>query len=349
MKSKTVRPLRAAIIGAAIAVVPGTSVLASSGGAHIERQPWSFSGFKGQYDKGQLQRGFQIYQGVCSGCHGLQRVNFRNLSQPGGPEFPEDAVKELAKSWLNKIAIENDAGESAVAKKDKDGKPAGFEYVMRDPLPADPILGPDRNEKAARARFGGALPPDLSVIAKARNPEYTGTVFGHPASMLRDIVTGYQEGGADYVYALMTGYRDQPPAYKRDDKGMLHEVPEAEAGKGSNAERCATVTAGENGAPDVCNTMQPGMNYNAVFPGHQIAMGMPLGDGAVTYDKDKDNKPVAPETLDQYARDISAFLSWAADPSLNSRKYIGWHVMLYLLVTTLLLYVGKRRVWSRVH
>jgi cytochrome c1 len=84
------------------------------------------------------------------------------------------------------------------------------------------------------------------------------------------------------------------------------------------------------------------MNYNTVFPGHQIAMPPPLAkDNFTTY---ADNTG----SLEDSARDVAAFLAWAADPSLNSRKQIGWQVLIYLLVTTLLLYIGKKRIWSKI-
>jgi len=172
----------------------------------------------------------------------------------------------------------------------------------REPKPFDPILGPFKNDKEARAAQNGALPPDLSLVAKARNVEYTGTWWAHPFSMLRDIATSYQEGGADYIYALLTGYHEAP-------SGM---------------------------------TMAEGMHYNAAFPGHQIAMSPPLAnDNFVKYQGDWG-------TFDQNARDIAAFLAWSADPTLNTRKSTGWLVMLYLLVTTGLLYAGKRRIWSNI-
>ena len=272
----------------ALALVAGAaSAHAAGDGVHIERQTWSFGGFTGQYDRDQLQRGFQIYKDVCSACHGLKRVRFRNLAEPGGPEFPEEGVKTLAHEWPNKLVDgPNDAGQM-------------FE---REPPLFDPIQGPFKNEKEARAAQNGALPPDLSLLAKARNVEYTGTWWAHPFSMLRDIATSYQEGGADYIYALLTGY---------------HEAP-------------AGVTVAE------------GMHYNAVFPGHQIAMSPPIAaDNFVKYQGDWGS-------YDQNARDIAAFLSWSADPTLNRRKSTGWLVMLYLLVTTGLLYVGKRRIWSNI-
>jgi ubiquinol-cytochrome c reductase cytochrome c1 subunit len=297
----------------------------------IPRVGWSFDGPTGQFDRAQLQRGFQVYQNVCSACHGLSRLSWRNLAQPGGPEFPQEAVKELAKGWPNKITDgPNDAGEM-------------FE---RDALLSDPILGPYKNEKAARAAQNGAYPPDLSLMARARNPEYKGSAAGHGPHMLGDILKGYQAGGPDYIFALLTGYTDIP-SYVRNEKGHLEPVG-ADGAKGKTVEQCASVTHGEDGQPDVCNPLADGMNYNAAFPGHQIAMPPILADGAVEYPKGPDGNALVPATLDQHARDIAAFLAWAADPHLNQRKATGWQALLFLLVTTVLLYLGKKRIWSRV-
>jgi len=268
------------------AVAPAAAAEEGGHGVHIERQTWSFGGFTGQYDKAQLQRGFQIYQDNCSTCHSLKRVRFRNLVEPGGPEFPEESVKALAHGWANKI----------VDGPDDQGK-----MFDREPKLFDPILGPFKNEKEGRAAYGAA-PPDLSLMAKARNVEYTGTWWWHPVSMARDIATSYQEGGADYLYALLTGYGEAPGDMK----------------------------------------VAEGLHYNAAFPGHQIAMPPPLAADSFVKYQDKTG------SLEQNARDIAAFLSWAADPSLNGRKSTGWLVMLYLLVTTALLYAGKRVLWSKI-
>ena len=275
---------------------------ASAGEHEIERQKWAFGGFRGQYDKAQLQRGFQVYKEVCSACHGLKRLSFRNLAEPGGPEFPVEAIKALAAEWPNQILEVNDAGESAVATKDKEGKPSGFAYVKRKPLPSDPILGPYANDKVARAAQNGALPPDLSIIAKARGVHRDPSWLTHGFLMLGDVFKSYQEGGPDYIYALLTGYEEPPAGTKMAD----------------------------------------GMQYNRAFPGHQVAMPPPLSEGAVGY---QDKTPV---TVDSYARDVAAFLAWAADPSLDQRKRIGWQVMLYLLVTTALLYFAKQRIWAKI-
>lgn len=279
-------------LGACIASALVAPAAAEEGHSHeataIARQEWPFAGFKGQFDKAQLQRGFQVYQERCSLCHGLQRLSFRNLAETGGPEFPEDVIKELAKTWPNKIT---------------DGPDDAGNMFEREPKLADPILGPFKNTKAGAAAYG-VPPPDLSIMAKARNVHNESSWPRHVLiDMPRDMINGYQEGGPDYIYAVLTGYLDQAPAGKQ---------------------------------------LAPGMNYNTAFPGNQIAMPAPLGkDNFITY-QDKTG------SLEANAKDIAAFLAWAADPSLNSRKRIGWQVMLYLLATTALLYLGKRRIWSRI-
>jgi ubiquinol-cytochrome c reductase cytochrome c1 subunit len=318
--------LTGVLLCGALLTAPGPASAAGDA-PHIDREWWSFAGFRGQFDKAQLQRGFQVYKDVCSGCHGLDRVYFRNLVEEGGPEFPEESVKALAAEWPNLIT---------------DGPDDEGKMFERPAKLFDPIRGPYKNDKEARALQNGALPPDLSLMAKARNPEYTGPVWWHPFHMLRDILTGYQEGGADYLYALLTGYADEPPLYKAEESGHLVEVSEDDASM-PGVERCASVTRGEGGKADTCNKLQDGMLYNAAFPGHQIAMPTPLVEGgSVTYED-------GTGSLEDNARDVSAFMAWAADPSLNERKSTGWLVMLYLFVTTLLLYIGKKRIWARIH
>ena len=285
---------RTNLLGLALAAILGSAASASGALAageapHIERQSWSFAGFKGHYDKAQLQRGFQVYQQVCSACHGLSRVRFRNLAEPGGPEFPEEAVKALAAEWPYKIV---------------DGPDDSGKMFEREPKLPDPIIGPFKNDKEARAAQNGALPPDLSLITKARNVHYHGSFYAHPWYMLKDILTGYQEGGADYLYALLLGYKDEVP---KDVK------------------------------------MGEGMYYNEAFPGYQIGMPPPLAkDNFIKYDDGKGS-------LEENSRDVAAFLSWAGDPSLNERKSTGWIVMLYLFITTGLLFAGKKRIWSKAH
>ncbi len=279
--------LRAASVALALMLAPLPVMGAGVEHILIDKQQWPFAGFRGQFDAGQLQRGFQVYQENCSSCHGLKRLSFRNLVQPGGPEFPENSVKSLAAGWPNKIT---------------DGPNDKGKMFERPAKLSDPILGPHKNEAEARDAFNGALPPDFSVIAKARGIEPTAPWYTHIFLMIRDIATGYQEGGPDYIYAVLTGYKNAPKDFSLSD----------------------------------------GMSYNAAFPGHQIAMVPPLAkDNFVKYQDGKGS-------LEQNAKDVSAFLAWAADPSLNERKRIGWQVMLYLLVTTVLLFLAKKRIWSRI-
>ena len=276
---------RIVVAAAGLCLASTANVWAAGGDIEIKRNHWSFGGIFGSYDTNQLQRGFQVYREVCSSCHGVDRLAFRNLVQPGGPQFPKDAVEALAKEY-EVDALPNEDGE--VVKR-----PA----KLSDKFP--PLYA---NEQEARATHNGALPPDLSVIAKARGVAYVGPWYLHPWAMLKDIINGYQEGGADYITALLLGYKDEPPK-------------------------------------DV--EMGDGMSYNAAYPGFQIAMSNPLAeDGLVEY------QDGTPATVENYAKDVSAFLSWAADPTLNERKQMGWIVLVYLLIMSVLLYIAKKRVWA---
>ena len=227
--------------------------------AEIEHQDWSFQGFFGTYDRAALQRGFQVYNQVCAACHSLHFVSYRSLQEIG---FTEDEVKAIA-------------AEAEIT----DGPNDEGEMFDRPGRPSDPFRSPFPNDNAAKAANGGALPPDLSLINKAR------------------------VGGADYVYGILTGYHE-PPA------GM---------------------------------EMQPGLNYNAVFPGHQIAMPAPLAEDAVEY------ADGTPATVEQMSHDVVTFLAWAAEPEMEVRKRTGVKVLLFLFVFTGLLYATKRKIWARVH
>jgi cytochrome c1 len=269
------------------------SAAQAAGDEHVEipRQTWSFSGLLGKYDQAQLQRGFKVYVEACSRCHGVKRLAFRNLVQPGGPAFPEAAVKSLAADKYKVDALPNEQGK----------------VLKRAAILSDLIPPPFKNEQEARAaQPGGALPPDLSLIVRARSVEGNHPLYMVPFNMLRDIATGYQEAGADYLYAYLTGYKT-PPAEV--------EVPK-------------------------------GMNYNEAFPKPHLT-GMPnpfvAGDGFIKYDDG------TPATIDNYARDVTAFLAWAANPELEDRKRLGLLVLGYLVITATLLYFAKRRIWSKAH
>jgi ubiquinol-cytochrome c reductase cytochrome c1 subunit len=160
---------------------------------------WSFNGIFGTFDRAALQRGFQVYSEVCSNCHSMNLLHYRDLAALG---YNEEQIKAIASQ-----------------KQVTDGPNSQGEMFQRPARPADAFVAPYPNEQAARVAHNGALPPDLSLITKAR------------------------EGGADYVYGILTGYKDPPASFKLGD----------------------------------------GMNYDVYFPGHQIAMPQPLGDNSVTF------------------------------------------------------------------
>jgi ubiquinol-cytochrome c reductase cytochrome c1 subunit len=155
-------------------------------------QQWPFEGVFGTYDTAASQRGFQVYKEVCSTCHAVKHLAFRNLEEIG---YTEDQVKGIAAQY-----------------QVTDGPNDEGQMFQRPARPSDPIPGPFPNDQAARAANNGALPPDLSLITKAR------------------------EGGPDYVYAILAGFKDPPAGFKVNE----------------------------------------GMYYNQYFTGHQIKMPPPL-------------------------------------------------------------------------
>lgn len=280
------RSLHIVAVAAAALMLGGTAVSAAEGyTAPVERQDWTFGGLTGYYDRAQLRRGFQVYKQVCSACHGIRLVAYRNLGEPGGPEMNEATVAEIA-------------AEAQVT----DGPNDDGEMFQRPGKPSDRFVPPYPNAKAAAAANNGAVPPDLSVITKGRSYQRQAAWYTEPFIWLTDIATVYQEAGADYVKALLTGYED-PPA------GM---------------------------------ELAPGMNYNKYFPGNQIAMPNVLSDGVVEYTDG------TPGTVQNYARDVAAFLMWTAEPKLEERKRMGLQVVIYLIILAGLLYLSKRAIWRGV-
>ena len=183
----------------ALLALPG---IAAAQTAEPETPPdvtWSFGGPFGTFDRASEQRGLQVWQEVCSACHSMKEAYYRNLTGIG---LSADQVKAFA------------AAITVPGGTDDAGQP-----IDRPALPSDHFRSPFPNDKAARAANNGALPPDHSLIEKAR------------------------EDGANYISALLQGYRDPPAGMKMGD----------------------------------------GMNYNIYFPGRQIAMAQPLHDGQVTY------------------------------------------------------------------
>ena len=163
---------------------------AAEGTLQPPRETWSFSGPFGKFDRGQLQRGFKVYKEVCAGCHGLSLVAFRNLAEPGGPGFTKEQAAAIAAEY-----------------KIKDGPNDAGDMFERPGRLADRFPSPFPNENAARAANGGAYPPDMSVLAKARTYER-----GFPWFLV-DIFTQFQEQGVDYITALMQGYEDAPAGH----------------------------------------------------------------------------------------------------------------------------------------
>jgi ubiquinol-cytochrome c reductase cytochrome c1 subunit len=222
---------------------------------------WAFDGVKGSFDRQSIQRGLQVYREVCSACHSINRIAFRNFEEIG---LSPDEVKSLAADY-NVQDGPNDEGL----------------MYERPALPSDQVPGPYANDKAARSSNNGALPPDLSLIIKAR------------------------KDGANYVYSLLTGYTTPPKDF----------------------------VVGEN------------MHYNPYFSGggSQFAMTPPLTkDGQVQYSDG------TPSTVDQMTKDIVNFLQWAAEPEMEMRKGIGFSVMIFLSIFTLLFYWAKRRIWKHI-
>ncbi len=249
----------------------------------IEEAPlldWSFAGFFGTFDQAQLQRGYQVYKEVCSACHSMNLVAFRNLADEGGPHFTDAEMRALA-------------AEATVT----DGPDDNGDMFDRPGRPYDHLPAPFPNPQAAAAANGGAAPPDLSVMAKARGGE-RGVLWG-----IVDFFTAYQEAGPNYIHALLTGFGDAPPGV----------------------------------------TIPEGTYYNPYYLyGVSLKMPPPLTDGQVTYSDG------SPETVDQYARDVGAFLMWTAEPHLMQRKEIGFRVVIFLIVFAGLMYATKERVWAEV-
>ncbi|QXX75585.1 cytochrome c1 [Methylovirgula sp. HY1] len=146
------------------------------------RQHWSFAGPFGKFDRAQLQRGYKVYHDVCSNCHSMKLLSFRDLAAPGGPDFSEAQVKALAATY-----------------KVKDGPNDAGQMYERPGRPADTFPSPFANKEAAAAAFGTA-PPDMSDLAKARSIPRPFPLF------IFDAFTQYQEEGPDYIVGILNGY-----------------------------------------------------------------------------------------------------------------------------------------------
>ena len=222
---------------------------------------WSFKELTGKFDRASLQRGFQVYKEVCASCHSMQYLSYRNLGEPGGPEFTLEEVKAIAAS----VEIE-------------DGPDSQGEMFTRPGKPSDKFKSPYPNVEASTVANGGAYPPDMSVLVKAR------------------------PGGADYMYSVLMGYEEPPAGMKLDD----------------------------------------GVYYNKYMIGQKIKMASPLSDGIVEYSDGTE------ASMDQMAKDVTTFLAWAAEPELEERHRVGFKVIIYLILLTVLVYLSMKKIWSRI-
>mgnify|MGYP001351981482 CR=1 FL=1 len=251
--------LNRVILTVLLSLIPLSSFAAEVNKNYLKTN-WSFEGIFGTFDRASLQRGYQVYQEVCAGCHSMQHLSYRNLSEEGGPEFSIEEAKAIAAQF-----------------EIQDGPNSDGEMFMRPARLSDKFAKPYPNVEASAAANGGAYPPDMSVLVKAR------------------------AGGADYIYSLLLGYEEAPTGFELDD----------------------------------------GVYYNKYMPGNKIKMSAPLMDDIVEY---ADGTQASTE---QMAKDVTAFLAWAAEPHLESQHKMGFKVIIYLIVLFTLVFMSKQKVWSR--
>jgi ubiquinol-cytochrome c reductase cytochrome c1 subunit len=324
--------------------------------AHEPEGGWAFEGPVGELDMASVQRGYQVYREVCASCHSMRLLSYRNLGEPGGPfydpDYPNANDNPLVKSFAAQDEIlstePNDVG-------DYDYRPARTSDTFKAPYP---------NDAAARAANGGALPPDLSVITKARH------------------------GGASYIYSLMTGYPSEAAFSTREIEVEAPAAPAADAdaeaadAEATEADASETETTGsaESGPQTETQTLidigrvdelshgdshyegeliQPvGQYYNPYMagdttaqwqgdprhtpPGGFLAMPPQLTDGRVSYLDGTE------ATVDQMAKDVANFLQWAGEPKQSQRKSTGLAVIIYLFILAILLWFSFHRIWRNV-
>lgn len=302
---------RLAAIAAALILAPAGASLAAGGKVEKYKDvDWSFESPFGAYDQDALQRGFQVYRQVCSSCHGVRLLSFRNLGDKGGP-FDVAACAKPGAGGEEKPINCSDPNANPIVKaiaaeyQITDGPDDSGEMFQRPGIPSDRLPRPFANDQVARLANGGALPPDLSLIVKAR------------------------KDGADYIYSLLTGYAEAPeqviiapgqhynPYFAGDMSQLLGEAYRE-----------------PDGHP------KPGV---ATPPGGVLAMAPPLQDGIVDYADE-----ATPETVEQYARDVVTFLAWASEPKMQQRKALGFMTVAYLLILAGLLYWSYRAIWAKV-
>ncbi len=296
--------IRTLIIALGIAFAAPAIANAESTAKHPPAYQWSFKGPFGKFDRGQLQRGFQVYKEICSSCHSMKQLTYRNLGERGGP-FEAITVHGADGAIEYKLGAAGEEGKAVNPIDNPFVKAIAADYsvdeidsqtgdtVSRKAIPSDRFHSPFPNDGAARGANGGALPPDMSVLASAR------------------------KGGPDYIRAIIgLGYEPAPVGL---------EVP---PGKHYNAYLHGDLSSFWKGDP------------HKVPEGGLIAMPPQLTPDRVTY---TDGTKATPE---QMATDVAAFLAWTSDPKAEERKALGFQVMAFLLLLTVLVYLAYRQVWS---
>jgi len=185
------KAIAAFALGLALLAAPAAA--AGGGQKNAPDYDYSFEGPFGQFDRAQLQRGWEVFRQVCASCHSLNYLRFRNLAEPGGPEF----TVEQAKAFAAQYEVEDGPNEEGEMFK----RPARLSDAFPPPFP---------NEQAARAANNNALPPDLSLIVKAREGWY------YPWYISPIIKLFKGNGGAEYVRALVSGYEEAPHGEQRE-------------------------------------------------------------------------------------------------------------------------------------
>lgn len=284
LKTNTMKKTLVMIAAAAGLALAASPALAAGEAKHPRSGGFSFEGPFGSFDQGQLQRGYKVYREVCSACHGMNLMYFRTLAEPGGPFYDSHQENPAANRFVKVLAAE-------VQVPDIDSETG--EPIMRDGVAADRFPSPYPNAVAAAAANGGAAPPDLSVMAKARHD------------------------GANYIYSLLSGYKPAPAGLQ--------------------------VLPGQNYNPYMAGDLTPFWTGEGPVPyGGFIAMAAPLRDGQVTYDDG------TAQTVDQYSKDVAAYIAWASDPKQVQRKQAGVGVMVFLFLFAGITYMSYRRIWKGV-
>lgn len=300
----------------------GTSFAAGDAVKDYKHGHWHWTGPFGSYDKAQLQRGYQVYREVCSTCHSMKLVAFRHLGDPGAPFHLDACPAELG---LPDTVDCSDPAANPIIKSlaadftVTDGPDEAGDMFERPGLPSDYFPSPYANDAQAAAANGGAYPPDMSLLAKARHH------------------------GPDYIYSLLTGYPAENPEALEIAPGQYYNPYYP----GDTASLVRPQFLDDEG--HVLEELVEEVTDPELYAGHGVIYGgafkmaPPLvGDGQVTYEDG------SPETIDQYAQDVTAFLMWAAEPKLDERKQTGGFVMAYLFIFAGVVYASYRQVWSNV-